>query len=167
MGARATPAGPGGRSAAGTVANRLGALTGRRHVARQGIGDLEPGKLLADEGMAGGWPLRRILKRAVQEVDLARPMRTHVRHRRPAGAAKIALHACRGGIGGRLAREIAELLEPNADIGRKRRGHSAPTACTMAMHHPLRRTLELIDDGAALTTAPGGAQRREPRWLLA
>src|SRR5690349_8890866 len=153
-------------SGAGTVAKRRGALAGRRQVAGQVIGDLEPGELFAHEGMPGGWPLRRILERAVQEVDFAWPTRTRVGHRRAAGATKIALHAGRGGVGGGLARKVAELLEPDADVGRKWRRHGAPTTCTMAMHHPLRCALELIGDGAALTTAPGGAQRREPSLVM-
>src|SRR5262245_11343063 len=112
--------------------------------------------------MPGRWPLPGILERAVEEVHLARPVRTREGHRRAAAGAKVALHAGRGGIAGGLALEVAKLLEPHADIGRQRRGHGAPAARAMAMHDPLRRALELVLDGAALAAAPGGRHRRNP-----
>src|SRR5262245_48479965 len=108
------------RSGPRSFPHRLGAFTSRGLIARQLIGDLEPSELLADVCMSGRWPLRGVIERAVKKVHFTRPTRTGVGQGCAAVPTKIALYAHRGGIGGGLARQIAELLAPNADIGRKR-----------------------------------------------
>src|SRR5262245_65200745 len=95
-------------------------------------------------------------------MHLVRPVGAGVGYGGAAGSTKIALNARRGGIGRRFARKVAELLATHADIGRERRGHGTAAVGTMAVHHPLRRPLELVGDGAALATTPGGAHGRKP-----
>src|SRR5436190_23561042 len=137
-------------------ADGLGALAGRRRVARQMIVDFETAHLLGDVRMAGRRPLPGVGQGAVEEMHLARPSRAGVGHGGAAVGAEIALNARRGFVNGRLALQIAELLEPDADIGGDRRRHSAPAALAMAVHHPFGLACELILDGAALAAACGG-----------
>src|SRR5262249_2682313 len=140
---------------AGPVPDRLGAPAGGGLVSWQTIVDFEPGEPLANIGMAGGWPLPGILKRAVQQMDLARPVHAGVGQRRAATAAKVALDARRGGIARGFALEVAKLLQAYTNVGRHRCGHGTPAARTVAMHHPLRRALEGVRDRAALAAAVG------------
>ena len=139
MGARATPGGQGAGQPRGPLRTGSAPLPVRRQVARQVVGDVEPGELLADEGMAGGWPLRGILERAVQEVDFARPLRTGICHRRPAGAAEIALHAGRGGVG-RAERRHRSPAARTRRADSLHNGNASPTSADPRTHRRWRGT---------------------------
>src|SRR4029078_5059466 len=81
-----------------------------------------------------------------------------VGHGRAARGAEVAFYPRRGLVDGGLSLEVAELLEPHADVGGDGRGDRSAAALAMAMHDPLGLTGELILDRAALAAA-GGRRR--------